>query len=137
MGSFGSLAAASPAYAHNTVYAVLLQRYKGSKGGRIIALDAADGRVRWSRKLPSRAESSPLIDHGRVYFGSEDGTVYSLSARDGSISWRFKASGAVKAALAIKGMMLEEYRLPLVKMHPKNREILQRMLGTCGILKEQ
>jgi outer membrane protein assembly factor BamB len=97
----GSLAAASPAYAHNTIYAVLLQRYKGSNGGRIIALDAKDGRVRWSRKLPSRAESSPLIDHGRVYFGSEDGTVYSLSARDGSIHWRFKASGAVKGALAM------------------------------------
>src|SRR4051812_3439729 len=97
----GSLAAASPAYAHNTIYAVLLQRYKGSDGGRIIALDAKDGRVRWSRKLPSRAESSPLIDHGRVYFGSEDGTVYSLSARDGSIRWRFRASGAVKAGLAM------------------------------------
>src|SRR3954466_5312278 len=97
----GSLAAASPAYAHNTIYAVLLQRYKGSNGGRIIALDAKDGRVRWSRKLPSRAESSPLIDHGRVYFGPEDGPVYSLSARDGSIRWRFKASGAVKAGLAM------------------------------------
>src|SRR3954466_16114934 len=97
----GSLAAASPAYAHNTIYAVLLQRYKGSDGGRIIALDAADGRVRWSRKLPSRAESSPLVDHGRVYFGSEDGTVYSLSARDGSIRWTFHASGAVKAGLAM------------------------------------
>jgi outer membrane protein assembly factor BamB len=97
----GSLAAASPAYAHNTVYAVLLQRYKGSDGGRIIALDAADGRVRWSRKLPSRAESSPLIDHGRIYFGSEDGTVYSLRARDGSIRWRFHADGAVKGGLAM------------------------------------
>jgi outer membrane protein assembly factor BamB len=97
----GSLAAASPAYAHNTIFAVLLQRYKGSDGGRIIALDAADGRVRWSRKLPSRAESSPLVDHGRVYFGSEDGTVYSLNVRDGSIRWKFHANGAVKAGLAM------------------------------------
>jgi 4-hydroxy-tetrahydrodipicolinate synthase len=43
----------------------------------------------------------------------------------------------IKAALAMRGMMLEEYRLPLVKMHPKTREILQRTLETCGILKEQ
>jgi outer membrane protein assembly factor BamB len=97
----GSLAASSPAYAHNSVYAVLLARYKGSAGGRIIALDARDGRVRWSRKLPSRAESSPLVDHGRLYFGSEDGTVYSLSAHDGSLRWRFKAAGAVKAGLTM------------------------------------
>jgi len=97
----GSLAASSPAYAHNTIYAVLLSRFKGAPGGRIIALDARDGRVRWSRKLPSRSESSPLIDHGRVFFGSEDGTVYSLRARDGSIRWRYKAGGAVKGALAM------------------------------------
>src|SRR5436190_443432 len=97
----GSLAAASPAYAHNTVYAVVLQRFKGSDGGRIIALDAENGRVRWARKLPSRAESSPLIDHGRVYFGSEDGTVYSLNARDGTLRWMFHAAGAVKAGLAM------------------------------------
>jgi outer membrane protein assembly factor BamB len=97
----GSLAASSPAYAHNTIYAVLLSRYKGASGGRIIALDAKDGRVRWSRKLPSRSESSPLIDHGRIFFGSEDGTVYSLRARDGSLRWRYHASGAVKGALAM------------------------------------
>src|SRR3954449_8308044 len=97
----GSLAAASPAYAHNSIYAVLLQRYQGSDGGRIIALDAKNGRVRWARKLPSRSESSPLVDHGRVFFGTEDGTVYSLSARNGAVRWRFHAGGAVKAALAM------------------------------------
>src|SRR3954454_6595115 len=97
----GSLGAASPAYAHNSVYAVLLQRYKGSDGGRIIALDAKHGRVRWSREVPSRSESSPLVDHGRVFFGTEDGTVYSLSARNGAVRWRFHAGGAVKGALAM------------------------------------
>jgi outer membrane protein assembly factor BamB len=97
----GSLAAASPGYAHNTVYAVVLERFKGAGGGRIVALDAKDGRTRWSRKLPSRSESSPLVDHGRVYFGSEDGTVYSLDAGDGRVVWRYDAGGAVKAALAM------------------------------------
>ena len=42
----------------------------------------------------------------------------------------------IKAALAMKRTILEEYRLPLVKMNPKNREILQRTLEACGILKE-
>ena len=41
----------------------------------------------WSRKLPSRAESSPLLDRGRLYFGTEDGTVYALRASDGEVRW--------------------------------------------------
>jgi outer membrane protein assembly factor BamB len=97
----GYLAASSPAYAHNTVYAVLLQRGKGIRAGRVVAVSAKDGHTRWSRKLPSRAESSPLIDRGTLYFGSEDGTIYALRARDGFIRWRAKAPGAVKGGLAL------------------------------------
>ncbi|HEX7859948.1 MAG TPA: 4-hydroxy-tetrahydrodipicolinate synthase [Verrucomicrobiae bacterium] len=40
----------------------------------------------------------------------------------------------VKAALAMKGMIGEEYRLPLVKMDAKNREILKKTLEDCGAL---
>jgi outer membrane protein assembly factor BamB len=97
----GSLAAASPACDGDTVYVTLLQRFRGSKGGRVAAVDAIDGRTRWSRKLPSRSESSPVVDSGRVYFGSEDGTVYSLRTSDGQVRWRTKADGAVKGALAL------------------------------------
>lgn len=41
----------------------------------------------------------------------------------------------VKAALAMMGMVTEEYRLPLVPMSPKNREVLQKTLRACGVLK--
>ena len=40
----------------------------------------------------------------------------------------------VKAALVMKRMMDEEYRLPLVKMDPKNREILKKTMESCGVL---
>jgi outer membrane protein assembly factor BamB len=96
----GGLAASSPACGHGTVYAVLLTRGKGTKGGRIVALSTRGGRTRWSRKLPSRAESSPLLSDGRLYFGTEDGTVYALRASNGAVRWRFRAGGAVKAGLA-------------------------------------
>lgn len=43
--------------------------------------------------------------------------------------------GPVKAALAMMGQIEEEYRLPLVPMNPKNREILRATLKTCGVLK--
>ncbi len=40
----------------------------------------------------------------------------------------------VKAALAMKGLIEEEYRLPLVKMQAKNREVLRKTLEDCGVL---
>ena len=66
-----------------------------------MALDAKTGKILWKRLLPSRSESSPLFDGDRVYFGSENGTVYNVRAGDGAVRWTFKASGAVKAGLAL------------------------------------
>jgi len=40
----------------------------------------------------------------------------------------------VKAALAMMKLIAEEYRLPLVPMHPKNRETLRTTLKRCGVL---
>jgi len=40
----------------------------------------------------------------------------------------------IKAALAMRGQIKEEYRLPLVTMNPKNRETLKATLKTCGLL---
>jgi len=96
----GRLAASAPGYARGRIYVTMLKR-AGSKGGRVAALRARDGKEMWSKPLPSRTESSPLVIGGRVYFGSEDGTVYALRASDGGIVWRFKAAGAVKGAPAL------------------------------------
>jgi outer membrane protein assembly factor BamB len=97
----GNLAASSPACDGETVYAVMLERGKGIRAGRAVAVDASTGRTRWSRKIPSRVESSPLLDGDRIYFGSEDGTVYALRTSDGAVRWRYKAAGAVKGGLAL------------------------------------
>jgi 4-hydroxy-tetrahydrodipicolinate synthase len=41
----------------------------------------------------------------------------------------------VKAALAMLGQIEEEYRLPLVPMSPKNREVLRATMKAVGVLK--
>ncbi len=41
----------------------------------------------------------------------------------------------VKAALAMMGVIKEEYRLPLVPMSAKNRAVLKATLKSCGLLK--
>ena len=94
------LAAASPAYGNGRVFVTLLSRGK-NKPGAVYALDAKTGKILWKRLLPSRSESSPLFDNDRIYFGSENGNVYALRAGDGAVRWKFKASGAVKAGLAL------------------------------------
>jgi 4-hydroxy-tetrahydrodipicolinate synthase len=41
----------------------------------------------------------------------------------------------VKAALAMLGQIEEEYRLPLVPLMAKNREVLRATMKNCGLLK--
>jgi 4-hydroxy-tetrahydrodipicolinate synthase len=43
--------------------------------------------------------------------------------------------GPVKAALAMMGIIEEEYRLPLVPMNAKNRAVLRQTLRGCGLLR--
>lgn len=96
----GVLAASTPAYGNGRIFATVLSRGKG-KAGAVFALDVKTGKILWKRLLPSRSESSPVFDGDRIYFGSENGTIYNLRAGDGAVRWTFKASGAVKAGLAL------------------------------------
>jgi outer membrane protein assembly factor BamB len=64
-----------------------------------LALDAATGRLLWSRRLANRFEQfvavAPVADRGRVYLSTQGfppggrGALYALSAATGKIVWRF------------------------------------------------
>jgi outer membrane protein assembly factor BamB len=95
----GELSASSPAVVGRMVYVTVLS---GHNGGRIAALDYGHGRIKWSRNLPAPSESSPLVDHGRVYFGTQSGLVYALNAANGDVIWTYKAAGSVKASPTLK-----------------------------------
>lgn len=43
--------------------------------------------------------------------------------------------GPVKAAMVLQGVIEEEYRLPMVKMEKKTRDVLEQTMRACGILK--
>lgn len=102
----GALSASTPAISSNTVYVTVLERSRGARAGRVVALNSANGHFRWRRELPSRAESSPLLDDGMLFFGSENGTVYALNARTGHLVWTYHAAGAVKASPSASGGVL-------------------------------
>jgi outer membrane protein assembly factor BamB len=96
--TLGALAASTPTYADGKLYATVLEIRKDSPRGRVVAMRAEDGKRLWTRELPSRSESSPMVDGGRVYFGSEDGTLYAVRQGDGKVLWTYRAAGAIKGS---------------------------------------
>ncbi len=132
----GTLAASSPACSDGVVYSVLLRR-SGSSAGRVVALGTVRGEQRWTRRLPARAESSPLLHKGMLYFGIEDGSVFALRAKTGRLVWRFQAAGAVKGGLALaKGTLYfgtyggRVYALGLRDGH----QVWRKSVATGGLL---
>jgi outer membrane protein assembly factor BamB len=99
----GRVSASTPAVTANTLYVTILYSGHPHSPGRVIALNSANGQIRWWRALPSGSESSPLIDHGRVFFGSQNGTVYALDDRTGAPVWSYRAASAVKASPTLSG----------------------------------
>jgi len=102
----GTLAASAPAVVGRTIFATVLATGSDVDPGRIVAVDYANGSIRWSRGLPSPSESSPMVDHGKVFFGSQDGMVFALNAATGAVLWTYRAPGAVKASPTLAGGVL-------------------------------
>jgi outer membrane protein assembly factor BamB len=102
----GQLSASSPAVTVNTVYVTILASGHPKDPGRVVALNSANGAIRWWRALPSPSESSPLIDRGHLFFGSQDGAVYALKDSNGSVIWTYRARGSVKASPTLSGDVL-------------------------------
>ena len=100
----GSLAASAPAVGGASVYFVVnAGGYGGIAGAgraKLVAVRRRSGTVRFSKRLGSSSESSPLLIGERVYMGSQNGTVYCMSARDGHVIWTYHAGAPVKSALA-------------------------------------
>jgi outer membrane protein assembly factor BamB len=64
--------------------------YFGSGDGRIYALDAAGGTVKWTFPTGDVVHSSPAIAGGNVIVGSWDSFLYALDAATGKFKWRFQ-----------------------------------------------
>jgi outer membrane protein assembly factor BamB len=98
--------AASPAVGNHLVFVSLLNKppCNASHGvdGKVIALDAETGRIRWQR-LIGPSESSPLLADGMVIVGDWSHDVYAFTAASGNLRWHFKAGGLVKGAISQSG----------------------------------
>ncbi len=75
----------------------------GSRAGRVLAVDTADGHTVWSTPVSGSVDGEARFDAGRkqVYVGTDDGYLYAMSPDDGAVRWSYKARGAIEQAPAV------------------------------------
>ena len=96
---------AAPAYANKTIFV-------GTNGGRVYALNARTGKLRWRAESFSRFGrreyfyATPAVAYGRVFVGNTDGTVYAYGAGTGHLLWARQVGTYVYSAPAVWRKML-------------------------------
>jgi outer membrane protein assembly factor BamB len=68
--------------------------FLAASDGKVRALDAKTGGVRWEFATAGPIKASVTIADGRAYVGSGDGNVYCLEAASGRLLWKFNAAPA-------------------------------------------
>jgi len=74
--------------------------------GEFVALDAADGNVRWKRVLPQPDFGCATAASGVVFTSTFDGRIYAFSMRDGATLWQTRAPAGINGCPALSGDML-------------------------------
>jgi len=65
----------------------------------LLALNAADGKVRWRQNLDVPARSAPTVADGRIFLTTIDGKLLALSPADGHVLWTYQATQTATTVL--------------------------------------
>ena len=98
--------------------------FGSSSDNKVYALDAATGKVRWTRFTGGPVRLAPTVVGGRVYVGSDDGLVYCLSASDGQTVWQRRVGPNAERLLG-HGKMISRWPL-------RTGVIVDKGLAYCG-----
>lgn len=66
--------------------------FTSGSDGAVRALDAKNGKVKWTAYTGGAIKYPPAITNDRAYVGSGDGYVYCMEATTGKSLWRFRAA---------------------------------------------
>jgi outer membrane protein assembly factor BamB len=75
--------------------------YVASASGRVTALDADDGHVRWNAELGATVSRPGVLSEDAIYLVTDGDGVFALSRKDGSVLWRYQRDP--RAGLKITG----------------------------------
>jgi outer membrane protein assembly factor BamB len=65
----------------------------GAGDGRIYAVNADTGKLKWHYQTGDVVHTKPAIDKNKLVVGSFDGHLYCLNTDNGELNWRFKTTG--------------------------------------------
>ena len=65
----------------------------GAGDGRVYAVNALDGNLKWSYQTGDVVHTRPAIENDKIVIGSFDGTMYCLNKESGTLIWQFKTTG--------------------------------------------
>jgi outer membrane protein assembly factor BamB len=72
-----------------------------------MAVDPADGKVRWRVPLPAPARGAPTANGGRIFVPTVENQLLSLSAEDGSKQWTYRAQTVIAMFLGLPAPAVE------------------------------
>jgi outer membrane protein assembly factor BamB len=74
-----------------------------SLDGYVFVLDRATGKLRWSYRIGSPIESSPIVHDGVDYLGAWNGRVYALDLRRRRLRWTRELGAKITSSASIAG----------------------------------
>jgi hypothetical protein len=87
-----------PGHLHAAPVVVEGRCYAATDTGRLLCLNAEDGRTLWTFDADGAIEGTPAVDAGVVYAGTLAGALYALRADTGSVLWSVRHGGAQESA---------------------------------------
>lgn len=74
--------------------------------GVVRVLDRRNGRLRWSKRIGSPIESSPIVSGGLDFFGAWNGRVYALDLKSRRLRWTYRTGYKITSSASIDGKTL-------------------------------
>ncbi|WP_170396261.1 PQQ-like beta-propeller repeat protein [Ruegeria arenilitoris] len=69
--------------------------YVSSGFGRLTALDAKTGAIKWQKRLNAPGNGAPLVNDGLLYLVAGDETGWAVNTKDGRIAWQVQGTPSV------------------------------------------
>jgi outer membrane protein assembly factor BamB len=69
--------------------------YVSSGYGRLTALDAKSGGIKWQKRLNATGSGAPLVNDGMLYLVAGDETGWAVNTKDGRIAWQVQGTPSV------------------------------------------